>query len=224
MGRDRAPLPGVITTPAANTIPCACTFLIARSLPPGPSGFWFFLIFPPPDKSNPLFLPSQQPGCCCWSFGEAAVPVPARQDPGGLADVSFLSGVHGPDNCPGRARGSLVRSGAGPGEHHCRLSRARRAGCTPATVPDWPRSQICWGQRYGVVCQSPAAPRSRRQRSIPSGTRAHPGQCRRRGRLSPGRWGREDLAARQLHPWISAAFHVVSSPPAPVPVLSAPLK
>lgn len=64
------------------------------------------------------------------SFGEMAVPVLARQDPGGLADVSCLSGVRGPDKCRGRARGWAVSStvgsaAAGP-------SRARRSGCAPA--------------------------------------------------------------------------------------------
>lgn len=59
-----------------------------------------------------------------------AVPMLARQDPGGLADVSCPSGVHGPDKCCGRARGWVVsrtvgNSAAGP-------SRACRGGCAPA--------------------------------------------------------------------------------------------
>ncbi|XP_074743608.1 SH2B adapter protein 3 isoform X1 [Strix uralensis] len=79
----------------------------------------------PPLPAAGVLLPSGR------SFGEVAVPVPARQDPGGLADVSCLSGVHGPDKCGGRARGS---------------ARGRLAGATamnghalPAGTPAHPR-------------------------------------------------------------------------------------
>lgn len=134
-----------------------------------------------------------------WSFGEAAVPMPAWQDPGGLADVSCLSGVHGPDKCRGRARGSAVSSVAQPG----RLwgtplpgsaGHAGAAARRPWVPSDWPPSKICSGQRYGVVWRSLTAPRSCRQQSIPPGARAHPWLCQRRSRFSPGRWGRVDLA------------------------------
>lgn len=171
--------------------------------------FWFcffFKFFLPPTNAItfPLLPAAGLLPLGGWSFGEAVVPVPARQDPGGLADVSCLSSVRGPDKCRGRARGLVVSSAVQLGQPWGTLlpssvGHARVAARWPWVLSDWSRSKICLGQRYGVVCWSPMAPQSHRQRSVPLGTSlampvARPylprpvglsGSCRR-GRSVPG--------------------------------------
>lgn len=145
------------------------------------------------------------------------MPVPARQDPGGLADVSCLSGVRGPDKCRGRARGSAVSSGAQPGQPWGTplpgsAGHAGAAARRPWVPSDWLHGEICSGQRYGMVFRSPTAPGSRRQQSILLGT------CGRAVGAAASPWAGGAgwiWQARQLPPWISAAFHAVSSPSSP---------
>lgn len=145
------------------------------------------------------------------------MPVPARQDPGGLADVSCLSGVRGPDKCRGRARGSAVSSGAQPGQPWGTplpgsAGHAGAAARRPWVPSDWLHGEICSGQRYGMVFRSLTAPGSRRQQSIPLGTYGRAVGAA----ASPWAGGAGWIwQARQLPPWISAAFHAVSSPSRP---------
>jgi len=149
------------------------------------------------------------------------VPVTAWQDPGGLADVSCPSRVRGPDKCGGRARGSAVSSVAGPAVGE------RGSPGTPATgTLRLALQQNLLGEETRRGLPEPGSP------SVPQAAEhlpPHPGM------RIPGRAGSATASAhtsgagwmrqaRQLCSWISAAFRVVSSPPAPAPVLSAPAK